>query len=46
MIQGIRRGDNFIPKKRKNSIFPVITKIISVDGKHLEFQRERVEVDE
>ena len=46
MIQGIRRGDNFIPKKRKDSIFPVITKIISVDGKHLEFQRERVEVDE
>ena len=45
MIQGIRRGQDFIPKKRKDSIFPIISKIISIhnDGT-LEFQFERAEV--
>lgn len=47
MIQGIRRGDNFIPKKMKKSIFPVISKIINVsDDGELTFQYERAEVVE
>ena len=42
MIQGIRRGQDFIPKKRKDSVFPIITKILEVDEKgHLSFQYER-----
>ena len=47
MIQGIRRGQDFIPKKRKDSFYPVISKIINIheDGT-LEFQTERVEVEE
>jgi len=46
MVQGIRRGDNFIPKKKKNSLYPIISKIIDVseDGE-LTFQYERTEVD-
>ena len=47
MVQGIRRGDNFIPKKMKKSIFPVISKIINVsDDGELTFQYERAEVVE
>ena len=47
MIQGIRRGDNFIPKKRKDSILPVIAKIIAInDDNTLSFKYERTEVDE
>ena len=44
MIQGIRRGDDFIPKKSKKSIFPIISKIIDI-GNHgeLTFQYEREE---
>ena len=47
MIQGIRRGEDFIPKKRRNSVFPIISKIVQVheDGT-LEFQFERMEVNE
>lgn len=47
MIQGMRRGADFIPKKRKDSPYPVISKITSVnnDGT-LTFQFERMEVDE
>ena len=47
MIQGIRRGQDFIPKKRKDSFYPVISKIVGVheDGT-LEFQTERVEINE
>lgn len=42
MVQGIRRGQDFIPKKRKDSIFPVITKILGIDEDgHLSFQYER-----
>lgn len=45
LVQGIRRGDNFIPKKRKNSLFPVISKIIGMnDYGVLELQKERAEV--
>ncbi len=46
MIQGIRRGENFVPKKKKDSVFPIISKIteITEDGS-LSFQYERMEVD-
>ena len=46
MVQGIRRENNFIPKKRKNSVFPVIAKITSINDDNLTFQFERAEVDE
>jgi len=47
MVQGIRRGSDFIPKKRKDSFYPVISKITDIheDGT-LEFQTERMEVIE
>ena len=47
MIQGIRRGNDFIPKKKKNSIYPIISKIVEIknDGE-LVFQYERAEVEE
>ena len=43
MVQGIRRGNDFIPKKHKKSIYPIISKIIGVDeyGK-LMMQYERI----
>ena len=46
MVQGIRRGQDFIPKKRKDSLFPIISKITEIheDGT-LGFQTERVEVE-
>lgn len=47
MVQGIRRGQDFIPKKRKDSFYPVISKIISIDDAGiLEFQTQRKEVEE
>lgn len=47
MIQGIRRGNDFIPKKRRNSVFPIISKITEVhDDGSLEFQFERIEVED
>ena len=47
MIQGIRRGDDFIPKKTKRSTFPVISKIMNInDDGTLDFQYERTEVNE
>ena len=47
MVQGIKRGQDFIPKKRKDSFYPVISKIIGIneDGT-LEFQTERVAIEE
>jgi len=46
MIQGIRRGQDFIPKKRKDSFYPVISKIIAINEDNtLEFQTERLEVE-
>lgn len=46
MIQGVRRGNDFIPKKKKQSLYPVISKIthINNDGT-LQFQFEREEVE-
>ena len=47
MIQGIRRGQDFIPKKRKDSFYPIISKIVGIhDDGTLEFQTERVEINE
>lgn len=46
MIQGIRRGDNFIPRKKKSSLYGVISKIINISPQgDLTYQRERAEVD-
>ena len=46
MIQGIRRGNDFIPKKRSKSIYPIISKITNIKPNgELEFQFERQEVD-
>jgi DNA polymerase-3 subunit alpha len=47
MVQGIRRGQDFIPKKRKDSFYPIISKItkINEDGT-LEFQTERAVIEE
>lgn len=47
MVQGIRRGQDFVPKKRKDSFYPVISKITNVDSDGvLTFQTERMEVKE
>ena len=47
MVQGIRRGQDFIPKKRKDSFYPVISKITNVhDDGTLEFQTERMVIEE
>ena len=47
MIQGIKRDQNFIPKKTKKSVYPIISKIINVESDGtLEFQYERAEVEE
>lgn len=47
MVQGIRRGNDFVPKKRKDSAYPVISKIIEVNENGLlKFQTERLEVVE
>lgn len=47
MVQGIRRGQDFIPKKRKDSFYPVISKITSIDEDgNLEFQTKRMGVEE
>ena len=43
MIQGIRRGNDYIPKKTRKSIYPVISKIIGVDeNNNLILQYERL----
>ena len=47
MVQGIRRGNDFIPKKKKQSIYPIISKITNIDEYgNLTFQYERAEVEE
>ena len=44
-IQGIRRGNDFVPKKTKQSSYPIIMKIIEASPeKGLVYQTERVEV--
>lgn len=46
MVQGIRRGQDFVPKKRKDSFYPVISKIVNIDEDGiLEFQTARMEVE-
>lgn len=47
IITGVRREDNFIPKKYKNTEFPLFEKIISLDEKGfiLESQTKRTEAD-
>ena len=46
MIQGIRRDNDFIPKKRKDSFYPVISKItqVNLDGT-LELQTQRPDLN-
>ena len=45
MVQGIKRDGNFVLKKYKKSVFPVISKITAIhDDGTLEFQFERAEV--
>ena len=45
MVQGIRRGSNLIPKKYKDSIYPVISKITKIkDDGGIVLQYERQEV--
>lgn len=47
MIQGIRRSQDFTPKKYKGSVYPVISKIINIDkSNNLIFQFERMEAEE
>ena len=48
IITGIRRGDNFIPKKYKNTEYPIFEQIISMDDKGfiIESKTERAEVEE
>jgi len=47
IITGIRREDNFIPKKYKNTEWPLFEKIIELDDKGfiIESATERAEVD-
>lgn len=46
LVQGIRRGDSFIPKCYKDSIYPVISKINHVnDDGSFDLQYERMEVN-
>ena len=43
MIQGIRRGNDFIPKKTRKSIYPIISKITNIDNMgNLTMQYERI----
>ena len=47
MVQGIRRSQDYIPKKYKGSVYPVISKIINIDkSNNLIFQFERMEAEE
>ena len=41
-IQGIRRDMNFIPKKTKSSIYPIIMKIVGTEDGVLQYQEERL----
>ena len=47
MVQGIKRGQDFIPKKRKDSYYPIISRITEIhDDGTLEFQMERATIEE
>jgi len=45
-VQGIRRENDFIPKKMRSSLYPVIMKIVDIKDGRLEYQQERMEVEE
>lgn len=46
MVQGIRREDAFIPKKTKQSVYPIISKITGIDENgNLTLQYDKIEVD-
>ena len=45
MIQGFRRGQDFVPKAYKNSPNPALTKINGIDEfGNIDYQKERLEV--
>lgn len=47
LVQGIRRGHDFVPKKRKDSIYPIISKITEItENGSIKLQTERLEVGE
>lgn len=47
LVQGIRRGNDFVPKKRKDSLYPIICKITEItDNNTVKLQTERLEVGE
>lgn len=47
MIQGFRRGQDFVPKAYKNSPNPALTKINGIDEfGNIDYQKERLEVGE
>ena len=47
MLTGIRRGDNFVPKKYKSTTYPLFTKINKIENGFItESQTDRVEVEE
>jgi len=47
MVQGIRRGQDFVPKKTKQSVYPIISKITSVDEYgNLTFRFERMQEED
>ena len=48
LITGFRRGDTFVPKKYKNSIYRhTVQKIININNKgDLELQSDRVQIEE
>ena len=48
IVTGIKRGDNFIPKKYKNTEWPLFEKVIEIDDKGwiTKSATERIEVEE
>ena len=46
VLTGIRRGDNFVPKKYKSTTYPLFTKINKIENGFItESQTDRVEVE-
>lgn len=41
MFQGIRRNNDFVPKKYKSSVYPVVSKIVDIKNGKMIFQYER-----
>ena len=47
VLTGIRRGDNFVPKKYKSTTYPLFTKINKIENGFItDSQTDRVEVEE